>query len=809
MVRLLREEIERSGKASVLSTRWKSLWTLYSGRLDFDGLSTPSSFELNHLHHPLASALPRERFVSWVSKVLQSIQTPFADELRVCFDLAIESRELHLVWVDVSGEDLEAGLSSNQSLEVLRVISSHSLTRLKVCGSSLKLKLLQISHCFNLKAFEISAPNIESFEYVGPTIPNPFKHVPHLQEFSVRGEYGSYVMKHMDEISSSIPQLQWFEADWNPHPLLYGPIKSGSLSRLKHLELFVNFTKVRDGLASLSILLKELPSLYRLVIKVRLAQQLSREKQEVRSEDSLGSLKIMEVIGFCGFVPQEHTFYPPYEETEEYENAKKRAIEFGSRVPPGVEFVVVTVNQDTRGAAAGGVPLEEGSNIVVTDGEDEDGGDDDDGDGNAKPDPGLEGRYFDADDILACILSRLTMKEAARTSVLSTRWMSLWTSYSGRLDFDGLSRLSKLALIQLPSSALPTERDGFVMWVNQELRSYRAPFVDELRVCFNLTIEARSAIDTWVDFAIEKRVKNLDLNLAGNPQCRAVFYPFPSKLLAYSSLRELHLTWVDVSGENLEAVLSSNPSLEVLSVTKSFSLTRLKVSGSSLKLKFLQISLCFNLKAFEISAPNIESFEYVGPTIPNPFKHVPHLQEFSVRGEYGCYVMEHMDEISSSIPQLQWFTGDWVPPSYVPIKAGSLTSLKHLELFVDFTEVRDDLASLSILLIALPSLYRLVIKVALAEQLSRKMRELKSEDSLGSLKIVEVIGFCGFVSDVEFLLYVFKNASGLEKLILNPSRPDGYSLNPRYDKTEKYQNARKRAIEFGSSVPPGVEFVVV
>ncbi|KAJ4823986.1 hypothetical protein Tsubulata_020543 [Turnera subulata] len=451
-----------------------------------------------------------------------------------------------------------------------------------------------------------------------------------------------------------------------------------------------------------------------------------------------------------------------------------------------------------------------------------------------------------SDDILACILSRLTMKEAARTSVLSTRWMSLWTSYSGRLDFDGLSRLSKLALIQLPSSALPTERDGFVMWVNQELRSYRAPFVDELRVCFNLTIEARSAIDTWVDFAIEKRVKNLDLNLAGNPQCRAVFYPFPSKLLAYSSLRELHLTWVDVSGENLEAVLSSNPSLEVLSVTKSFSLTRLKVSGSSLKLKFLQISLCFNLKAFEISAPNIESFEYVGPTIPNPFKHVPHLQEFSVRGEYGCYVMEHMDEISSSIPQLQWFTGDWVPPSYVPIKAGSLTSLKHLELFVDFTEVRDDLASLSILLIALPSLYRLVIKVALAEQLSRKMRELKSEDSLGSLKIVEVIGFCGFVSDVEFLLYVFKNASGLEKLILNPSRPDGYSLNPsvklsdvefllyvfknasgleklilnpsrpdgyslnpRYDKTEKYQNARKRAIEFGSSVPPGVEFVVV
>ncbi|KAJ4823987.1 hypothetical protein Tsubulata_020544 [Turnera subulata] len=146
----------------------------------------------------------------------------------------------------------------------------------------------------------------------------------------------------------------------------------------------------------------------------------------------------------------------------------------------------------------------------------------------------------------------------------------------------------------------------------------------------------------------------------------------------------------------------------------------------------------------------------------------------------------------------------------VPTKSGSLTRLKHLELFVGFTEVRDGLVSLRILLKALPSLYRLVIKVASAQKLSREKRELESEDSLGSLKMVEVIGFCGFVSDVEFLLYVFKNASGLEKLTLDPCIPPEYtSSNPRYEGTEWYANARNRAIEFGNRVPPGVEFVLV
>ncbi|KAG5610706.1 hypothetical protein H5410_021987 [Solanum commersonii] len=49
------------------------------------------------------------------------------------------------------------------------------------------------------------------------------------------------------------------------------------------------------------------------------------------------------------------------------------------------------------------------------------------------------------DEILVHILSFLTVKEAADTSVLSKRWLPLWT-YIYRLDFNATKPLNEVAL---------------------------------------------------------------------------------------------------------------------------------------------------------------------------------------------------------------------------------------------------------------------------------------------------------------------------------------------------------------------------
>ena len=51
------------------------------------------------------------------------------------------------------------------------------------------------------------------------------------------------------------------------------------------------------------------------------------------------------------------------------------------------------------------------------------------------------------DDLLVTILSRLTLKEAGVTSVLSRRWCYLWTNVAG-LDFDADEKLVSIAADQ-------------------------------------------------------------------------------------------------------------------------------------------------------------------------------------------------------------------------------------------------------------------------------------------------------------------------------------------------------------------------
>uniref|UniRef100_A0A7N2RCA6 F-box domain-containing protein n=1 Tax=Quercus lobata TaxID=97700 RepID=A0A7N2RCA6_QUELO len=259
-------------------------------------------------------------------------------------------------------------------------------------------------------------------------------------------------------------------------------------------------------------------------------------------------------------------------------------------------------------------------------------------------------------EILIYILSFLSSKEACRTSVLSHTWKHLWPFFSGTLNFDDPSTRMDIAFRRKKSEF---EMNRFVERVNSILKSHRASTLEGFRVKFELNNCYKHHIDKWIDFAISKRVKSLELDLS-----KCTFenvYEFPLERVKVSvgikSLTSLTLERVHVTSELLENFLSSCPLLELLHVSSVRVLFNLKISGASLKLKFLQIH-CPHCKIVEIVAPNLEYLGFDG-IIDFHVDFAPRLLNVCIGGtSYG--MRNAFRSLSSCLDRLEGLMVDFI-----------------------------------------------------------------------------------------------------------------------------------------------------
>ncbi|XP_022742460.1 F-box/LRR-repeat protein 25-like [Durio zibethinus] len=276
------------------------------------------------------------------------------------------------------------------------------------------------------------------------------------------------------------------------------------------------------------------------------------------------------------------------------------------------------------------------------------------------------------DDILIMILDFLTLKEAVRTSVLSRRWQQLWQFFSGSFSFEASYSRG------LNKEKLKTERSRFVGRINKVLNSHQVSTMLELRVSFDLGKHSKSYVDEWIGIALKKKVKKLEL--AFEPyftsyhkllytcyriskesfSCFTTSSGSPGTLF----LRCLSLQYVGVSDENVEYILSSCPMLESLHVRMSPLLRDPKVTGSSLRLKHLNIQSCEFVQSIEVYAPNLASFEYYGKEIPLHVRYAPKLHEVCYFDPLNYSIPHAFSQLANYLPQLVSLTlntsFDWV-----------------------------------------------------------------------------------------------------------------------------------------------------
>ncbi|CAN1300502.1 Putative FBD-associated F-box protein At1g61330 [Linum perenne] len=400
-------------------------------------------------------------------------------------------------------------------------------------------------------------------------------------------------------------------------------------------------------------------------------------------------------------------------------------------------------------------------------------------------------------EVLVEILSLLTFKEAARTSVLSKRWVDRW-KWIPNLEFEYGAMVDRSLV----------GKNTYIQLVSKVLAQHKGPKVNKFRVCLQLTGTSNSGgdIERWVEFAISKGVERLELDF--NPEFAEMEfdryyeefggYPVHPKLKCFyhsrvllglsnvQYFRALRLRYVHLTEVMVHHLVSSCHLLEKLVLERCDGLVKVKAtalpsSSALLPLKHLEILRCPYVKEIEINAPNLVSFCYDGCKVDIQMENVSGLKEMNLRiRDFSNYIEVGIRYVS--------------PYDLLRQHQSKFVQLETLTFEMDFSTIDES-------------------EEPMYDDPYTESDDGPWEELQTSIKVLELTGFDTYSTD-PFLDYVLHHFVMLEKLIIN-HRKSHESPSPYYYDEEEPSDAEKAeaaialCISHWRSLFPTVEFVVL
>ena len=209
------------------------------------------------------------------------------------------------------------------------------------------------------------------------------------------------------------------------------------------------------------------------------------------------------------------------------------------------------------------------------------------------------------DAILGDIISLLSMKEGARTQILSSRWRHSWRA--APLVLDGSELVTPMDL-RTDEKVLAADDEALIGTVSLILSTHLGP---GRRFCIpaHHLFERATTVDSWLRSPALDNLQELDFWDDGIYGYLRQFAPVPPPASAFwfsgtlrvatfgkcqlpdglvegihfPNLKQLGLEYVSISEGSLHAMISSCPVLECLLLHLSFGFSCLRISSSSLK----------------------------------------------------------------------------------------------------------------------------------------------------------------------------------------------------------------------------------